>query len=337
MTSLAEPPSPVSRSPSRGAAPRAVAPHVHSPAERLRHAFAAVRVSFTWLGVRKALNAEQKAQAAEGFGAEGTYLSAAKKLLDTRDPAFRAVTAVRGQVLGYWRGTSLPYPEPGLRLIRQDAVQPFDEQMVAFRTELHATVHTLDERLDVLKADARERLGSLFDPADYPVSLDGLFAVDWDFPSVEPPEYLLRLNPHLFEQERRRVAERFDEAVRLAEEAFAGEFAKLTSHLVERLTAGPAGERKVFRDSAVDNLRAFFERFRNLNVRSSPELDRLVETARAALDGVEPGAVRDSAGLRQQIKSQLVSVRSALDDMLVDQPRRRILRQRSGAAGAEGG
>src|SRR5688572_33437145 len=107
-----------------------------SPAQRLRQSFAAVRVSFTWLGVRKALSTEQKAQAAEGFGAEGTYLSAAKKLLDTRDPAFRAVTAVRGQVLGYWRGTSLPYPEPGLRLIRQDAVQPFDEQMSKFRTEL---------------------------------------------------------------------------------------------------------------------------------------------------------------------------------------------------------
>jgi hypothetical protein len=337
MTSIAEPPSPVSRSSPRRATARAAGSRADSPADRLRHAFAAVRVSFTWLGVRKALSTEQKAQAAEGFGAEGTYLSAAKKLLDTRDPAFRAVTAVRGQILGYWRGMSLPYPESGLRLIRQDDVAQFDTRMSEFRTELNEAVHTLDERLEQMKADARERLGSLFNAADYPASLDGLFAVEWDFPSVEPPEYLLRLNPHLFEQERQRVAERFDEAVRLAEEAFAGEFAKLTSHLVERLTAGPAGERKVFRDSAVENLRAFFERFKQLNVRSSPDLDQLVETAQAALDGVEPDAVRDSAALRQQITSQLASVQSALDGMLVDQPRRRILRQRSGAAGSEGG
>ena len=202
---------------------------------------------------------------------------------------------------------------------------------------VHEAVHALGERLERMKADARERLGSLFNVTDYPASLDGLFVVEWDFPSVEPPEYLLRLNPHLFEQERRRVAERFDEAVRLAEEAFAGEFARLTSHLVERLTAGPAGERKVFRDSAVENLRAFFERFRHLNVRSSPELDRLVDTARAALDGVEPDAVRDSAGLRQQITSQLASVQSALDGMLVEQPRRRILRQGSGQTAAAAG
>jgi len=35
----------------------------------------------------------------------------------------------------------------------------------------------------------------------------------------------------------------------------------------------------VFRDSAVENLREFFERFRRLTIRSSPELDALVEQA----------------------------------------------------------
>ena len=64
-----------------------------TPSQNLRMNFAAVRVSFTWLGVRKSLNTEQKAQAAESFGAEGQYLSAAKKLLDTSHEAFQQVTA----------------------------------------------------------------------------------------------------------------------------------------------------------------------------------------------------------------------------------------------------
>ena len=45
----------------------------------------------------------------------------------------------------------------------------------------------------------------------------------------------------------------------LAEQAFVSEFAKLVSHLAERLS-GSDGERKVFRDSAVTNLTEFFER-----------------------------------------------------------------------------
>lgn len=323
MTSIADPP------------PRRASPST-SPAQRLRNSFAAVRVSFTWLGVRKALSTEQKAQAAQGFGAEGTYLSAAKKLLDTRDPAFRAVTAVRSRILGYWRGMSLPYPEPGVRLIRQDAISAFDAQLEQFRQDLAGAVTALDEHYEALQSAARQRLGRLYNPGDYPASLQGLFAVEWDYPSVEPPEYLLRLNPNLYEQECQRMAERFDEAVRLAEEAFTAEFSKLTSHLVERLTAGPDGQRKVFRDSAVINLREFFERFRSLNVRSSADLEQLVETARAALEGVDPDAVRTSDALRQHLTSQLASVQSALDGMLIDQPRRRILRvNRSGTP--EGG
>jgi hypothetical protein len=332
MSTLVDPP------PSR-ASPRAAA----DPAQRLRQHFAAVRVGFTWLGVRKALSAAQKAQAAEGFGADGAYLSAAKKLLDTRDPAFRAVTAVRSRALGYWRGVSLPFPEPGVRLVRRDAVAGFDAQLNDFRRELAAAVDALDERLEDLKSAARSQLGRLYCPADYPASLRGLFAVEWDYPSVEPPDYLLRLDPRLYEQERRRVAERFDAAVRLAEEAFVAEFAQLTSHLLERLTAGPDGERKVFRDSAVTNLRDFFDRFRKLNVRGNADLDRLVETAQAALAGVDPAAVRDSANLRQHVVAQLASVRSTLDGMLVDAPRRRILRHAvtagsgSGSGGGGGG
>src|SRR4051794_10260640 len=109
-------------------APRAPAPSP-PPSQRLRLETAAVRVSFTWLGVRKTLSPEQKAEAAESFGAEGQYLSAAKKLLDTRHPAYRGVTAVRGRIVSYWRGVTLPYPEPGIRLIRQDRLEAFDLQM----------------------------------------------------------------------------------------------------------------------------------------------------------------------------------------------------------------
>jgi hypothetical protein len=299
-----------------------------SAAQRLRLSFAAVRVAFTWFGVRKSLSNEQKAQAAEYFGAEGQYLSAAKKLLDTKHEAFQQVTSIRSQILSYWKGLTIPYPEPGVRLIRQDDIEGFNTRMSELRDQLTAAVANLDQHFEQLRSAARDRLGSLFNVADYPSTLLGLFGVDFDFPSVEPPEYLLRLNPHLYRQERQRIADRFDEAVRLAEEAFTTEFAKLVSHLTERLSSGVDGEKKIFRDSAVTNLTEFFDRFKSLNVSSDASLDRLVETARQALQGVDPDVVRTSTNLRQHITTQLSGVQATLDQMLVDQPRRRILRGR---------
>ena len=200
---------------------------------RLQQHMAAARVSFTWLGVRRTLSREQKDQAAEPFGAEGEYLSAAKKLLDTRHPAFRAVTSVRGRALALWRSMSLPFPEPGVRLIRRDRIEQFDRQMRQLKDELTLAVAELDERYAELKQDARHRLGALYNAADYPPSLRELFAIEWDFPTVEPPAYLMELAPRIFEEERQRVAARFDEAVRLAEQGFIAELSRLVNHLVD--------------------------------------------------------------------------------------------------------
>lgn len=297
-----------------------------TPAQRLRFTTAAVRVSFTWFGVRKTLTPDQKSQAAESFGAQGDFLSAGKKLLDTRHPAYKEVTAVRGKVVHYWKGITLPYPEAGVRLIRQDRIEFFNQEMTDFKAALEEAVAKLEHHYADLKAAAEGRLGSLFNTADYPPTLRGLFELTWEFPNVQPPDYLLQLNPAIYEQEKARIAARFEEAVRLAEQAFVAEFARLVSHLTERLSTNPEGDRKVFRDSAVGNLTEFFERFKQLNVGSSEQLDTLVNQAQQIIHGVQPQELRHNASLRQHIATSLAGVQASLDGMLVDRPRRRIVR-----------
>ena len=199
--------------------------------------------------------------------------------------------------------------------------------MKELREELAEAVATLDRHYSELKTAARQRLGSLFNGGDYPESLQGMFSVEWDFPSVEPPDYLQQLNPQLYAQECQRVQSRFDEAVRLAEEAFTTELAKLVSHLTERLSGQDDGKPKTFRDSMVENLTEFFQRFRELNVRSSEQLDQLVGQAQRVIRGIEPQALRDNVGLRQHVATEMSRVQSVLDGMLIDRPRRNILRR----------
>jgi hypothetical protein len=297
-----------------------------TPARRLETTMAAARVSFTWFGVRKSLTTSQKAQAAEAFGAEGRYLSAAKKLLDTSCPAFRMLTSKRSQIVALWRGMSLPYPEPGLRLIRQDRIEFFNDQMAQMRQDLQEAAVELDRRLPELRQAAQQRLGDLYNPSDYPASLAGEFGVEWEFPSVQPPDYLMQLNPALYEQERQRMVGRFEEAVSLAEDAFTSELGQLVSHLAERLTPGVDGQCKTFRDSSLENIHRFFEHFRSLNVHSSRQLDDLVNTAQRLLRGVKPDQLRTDGSLREQVKTQLSAVQGTLEALMVDQPRRRIIR-----------
>ncbi|MBV09482.1 hypothetical protein [Rubinisphaera sp.] len=298
-----------------------------TPSERLRTTMAAARLSFNWLGVRKSLTSAQKNQAADSFGAEGKFLSAGKKLLDTSHPAYKAVTTIRGQTVAYWKGVSLPYPEPGIRLIRQESIHTFDDQIAQFREELDDAVMELDHHYDELRSAARQRLGDLFNVSDYPASLVGMFAIEHDYPSIEPPNYLRQLSPELYEAECQRVQARFDEAVQLAEAAFMEELAKLVDHLTERLNGDVDGKPKVFRDTAITNMTEFFERFRALNVRSNEQLDDLVTNVQQVVQGVQPQQLRDSQALRQQVSTQMAAVQSGLDQLLVDRPRRNIQRR----------
>ena len=303
------------------------------PAQRLRRTAAAVRVTLHWWGVHRALTPQQKEEFGSVAAADTRFLTAGKKLVDVRHEAFRKLTGIKTRIGNYWRGISLPYVENGVRLIRQSDIEPFVHTLEGFRDELTQAEGDLNAAYDQVKADARRRLGRLYNPADYPAEVRDLFGVEWDFPSVEPPSYLMHIAPEVYEEERRRVAARFDEAVRLAEQAFATEFARLLAHLTARLADGENGQRQVFRDSAVNNLVEFFARFGDLNVRSNPELDALVEQAQAMVRGVTPQALRDSDALRQEVASSMAQVRQQVEALITDVPRRRLVRARPSGNG----
>jgi hypothetical protein len=310
-----------------------------SPAQRLRRTAAAVRVHFTWWGTHKTLSAQQKEEVGLAYAADARFLTAGKKLIDVRHEAFRCLTSLRTRVVNYWRGLTLPYTEPGVRLIKQSDVEAFVHTMEGFRDELTQAEAELNTAYESMKNDARTRLGRLFNANDYPAEVRGLFAVEWDFPAVEPPSYLLRIAPDVYHQEQERVARRFEEAVQLAEQAFVAEFARLVSHLRERLSDAGDGERRIFRDSAVGNLTEFFDRFRRLSVRSSAELDTLVDHAQGLVRGVTPQDLRDSDGLRRHMATEMARVQTEVKSMIVERPRRQLVRSttpRNGGSHAVG-
>ena len=296
-------------------------------AQRLRTTMAAVRLAFTWLGVRKTLAPEQRTTAARAFHADRELLSASKLILDTKNTAYRNVARVRSEASGYWRAETLPFPEAGLRLLPQQKLPAFDSRMAQYRQELQSAASELASQYDTMKSEAQRRLGTLFNQADYPSTLDGLFDLEVTYPAIEPPQYLVSLHPEVYQQEQARVRERFENAVELAEQAFATELQRLTAHLAERLTGLHDGQPKVFRDSAVENLREFFDRFRRLNIRSSSELDMLVEEAQQVITGIEPQQLRDSVRLRQMVARDFEQIQASVGEMLVDRPRRNILRR----------
>ena len=144
---------------------------------------------------------------------------------------------------------------------------------------------------------------------------------------MDAPDYLRRLSPEIYRRECERVQSQFSNAVELAEQMFQHQLAELVEHLVERLSADENGKQKTFRDSTITNLDDFFSRFRQLNIGSNEELGQLVEQAQSVIRGVEPQRLRDNDTLRQRIATKMSAVQASLDGMMIDRPRRNILRK----------
>src|SRR5205823_5425553 len=79
--------------------------------------------------------------------------TAGKNLIDSRHEAVRRLTSVRTRLGNYWRGLTLPYTEPGMRLIRQADVESFTHTMEGFREELAGAENGLAAAYDDIKDD----------------------------------------------------------------------------------------------------------------------------------------------------------------------------------------
>jgi hypothetical protein len=299
---------------------------VRETASELRQTMGAVKLSFSWMGTQRKLSDAQTQQAANTFEASTDLLTASKRLIDTKTPAYRELTLIKSQATGYWRSVTLPYPQEGIRLIKQSDVAAFEEKMREYKDRLAAAAANLQLEYESLKEAARGKLGALYNPSDYPASLEGVFNIAWEYPSVEPPNYLMTFNPELYAQEQSRVHQRFETAVMMAEDAFATRLEELIAHLVERLTDEPDGTKKTFKSSAVENFREFYEEFRRMNVRSNAELERLIGQANNLVSGVDVKELRKNNDLRQNLTQQMTEVKQALDNLVTNAPRRRIMR-----------
>lgn len=293
----------------------------------LAEMYAAVRLSFTWWGTKRALSGEQTEEASKPFGANSDFVAAQKRLVNTKHEAWRKVSGCRNAAREYWHSHTLPYPESGIRLIKKDQILRFDSEMERSRANLAAAVEELSVAYDDLVLEARIKLGKLFRASDYPSSIVDQFTLTWDYIEVRPPNYLKDASPAIYEEAVKRVEARFNQAVEMAEQAFIDEFGTMVHRLADRMTPGADGKNKVFRDSVVTNLVDFFGRFKDLNIGSSDALNDLVAQAEGLVKGIAPDTLRNNPELRSQIKLQMDEVFSSLQSMMSERPRRKLLEE----------
>lgn len=291
---------------------------------RLQEEYLICKVGVSRFGVTKAISEAKVEQAADLFDADTKSLRASKRLLDTQHPCYKAVSAVLRRVKNLHSGMTIKF-ENNERLIKASQLEQFSAAMDDLQKELDEALAELDEVYQQLKMTAREDLGDLYDPRDYPSSIKGEFEFCWSTYQFKIPESVKLLSPDLYDEQCRRLAQRFEDAAIAAEEAMAEELQGLIGVIFERLQPTEDGEKpKQFREASLKNMRDFLERFRMLNITGNEGLSSMVDAAENMIKGIDAKDVRKDHTIRETLRDNVTELRSQIDTMLTESPRRRI-------------
>lgn len=212
----------------------------------------------------------------------------------------------------------------GMYRVKYEAIEIVDKMIVDAAEEFSALVKAFADVVEKRRDESEERLGPAFNPNAYPSKerILSQYRITHSWLSFNTPDSLKSIQTDIFKRERDKVAAQVEAAARGVTAMLAAEAKELGDHLVERLTPNLDGKPKQIRKSAVNNIKEFLDTFQFRNIGTSDELDSQVERIKQLVDGVDADALRSSDDLKQSLAKGFKSVSKALDELIVESPRR---------------
>jgi hypothetical protein len=170
----------------------------------------------------------------------------------------------------------------------------FSQTMGQFRSEFDSRVRDFIAEYPQLIQEARQRLGTLYDPKDYPASIHDKFS--FPPPAVTPVpsanDFRVNLNSEYVEQ----IKTDIQKAVEQRQKDSLKQCWERMRDVVSRMTERLGNEKSPIYDSLIENARELIQILPALNLTNDPELTQLAEE----LDGilVPPDRLRQDKRLR---------------------------------------
>jgi hypothetical protein len=294
-------------------------------AKELQNQTSGCRLNLYKLGTRRTMSKGQIEQVAATFQADSDSVSGSRMVINRKHELVAPIYSLMFTATQLVKSSTIDYPERGLRLVKVSKIPKLVDKIEEIRQELEGYLKALDDGWAGVLAEAKDRLADLFNPADYPPKPSQAFGIEISFPAIKPDDRLLQMHPELYALEQKRIASRFDDALKLAEAAAADELGKLLKHFVDRLAPSGDGKQKMLMGSTLENIKDFTTRFKELSIGSNADLDLLVSQVETMANGIDIKEVRKSDPVsKQKLADQLKSFSEMVDELVVLRPVREL-------------
>lgn len=217
------------------------------------------------------------------------------------------------RVRAWHQVNTLPWSDNGQRLLPMERFLHYKERIGEFEEEYNDLVQDFLEKYPDLVAAAAFQLGSLFDREEYPdvSDIESKFRFNYVFSPVPlVGDFRIDINEQAKAELTDQFQRNFDLRLQDAMKTAWNRLHNCLTHISERLETNTDGERKLFKDSLVENAIELVDLLRPLNVTKDPALEKARLELQQALAGVEAKELRQNPAIRKDVKSQVDTILS---------------------------
>jgi len=248
------------------------------------------------------------ASAALAHGADKRLLNTSKSLLgDCAE--LDAVRKFASNARNFVYNSTTAWGDLGQRFLPMAVFPKFHNEVTGLQVEFERLVGEFLSVYEYSRAQAQAKLGALFNADEYPSVevLRSKFKFVIAYPPVPEANIFDQINDEAERYLASEYAKHYTERINDTLKEVWDRVYDALKHMSERLDyqGGGAKDKKIFRDSLLENIRELAAMLPSFNVTGDPRLSRLHMELDQVLLGVTPDALREDDGFRKDTKSKV--------------------------------
>jgi hypothetical protein len=210
-----------------------------------------------------------------------------------------------------WNGTqTLPWMK-GIGLLPMEKFFKYREQLATMEANFFALVDDFIAEYPRLKNDQAFKLGKWYKADEFPdiETLPRRFKFEYNFlPVPESGDFRINCEARIKADLQEQYEKMFDNKLADAMRDPWDRLHKVLTHMTDKLTDNEDGDRKIFRDSIIDNAVELCDLLTRLNVVKDPELEKARRMLEKAVTSTDVKDLRTLSSARLELKTDVQDI-----------------------------
>jgi len=223
-----------------------------------------------------------------------------------------AITKLANEIRDWHGRQTLPWSDTGTRLLPMTNFFEYKQQLGVYEAEFKSRINTFIQQYPNIIQSMVYKLGNLFDRSEYPDAdkIESKFNLRYTImPVPETKDFRVDIADDIREEMQKEYQKAYEGRVETAMSDAWSRLHNTLEHMVDRLSGD---DKKIFRNSLVDNALELTNLLTRLNITKDPKLEQARQALEQSLVGVTADDLRESQGARQEILSRVNEIMESI-------------------------